>query len=138
MVIVLVRHAEREATGTNPGLTAAGRARARLLADMLGDAGVEAIFTSRFRRTQETAAPLAADLQITPIELDDDIDAAEQQVRAAGQVVLVVGHSDTVPAVIGALDGPVVSIDDGEFNRMFVLHVGPGASQLLSMKYGAM
>jgi len=98
---------------------------------------VDAIFTSRFRRTQETAAPVAAQLHITPVELKDDVAAAKQQVRAAGKVVLVVGHSDTVPALIGALGGPAVTIGDGEFNRLFILYVNRTTSELLSMRYGA-
>jgi phosphohistidine phosphatase SixA len=136
MIVVLVRHAEREASGSDPSLSAAGRVRAKQLAAMLGGAGVEAIFTSRFRRTQQTAAPLAALLHITAVEMADDIDVAERQVRGAGGVVLVVGHSNTVPEVIAALDGPAVSIEDHEFNRMFVLQVGAAGSELLSMRYG--
>jgi broad specificity phosphatase PhoE len=137
MIVVLVRHAEREATGSDPHLSADGRVRAKQLAAMLAAAGVDAIFTSRFRRTQETAAPVAAQLHITPVELKDDVAAAKQQVRAAGKVVLVVGHSDTVPALIGALGGPAVTIGDGEFNRLFILYVNRTTSELLSMRYGA-
>ena len=138
MVVVLVRHAEREAAGTDPNLTAAGRSRADVLAGMLEDAGVAAIFTSRFRRTQQTAAPLASRLHLTPVQLPDDSAAAAAQVRAAGDVVLVVGHSDSVPELIAELGGPAIAIDDHEFNRLLVLHLGDTASELLPMRYGAM
>jgi broad specificity phosphatase PhoE len=137
MFVVLLRHAEREAGGTDPGLTAAGRARAKLLASMLAETGIDAIFTSEFKRTKETTAPMADRLGVSPLELDDDMAAAKQQVRSAGQCVLVAGHTDTIPDLIAALGGPPVEIPDTAFNRLFVLHVCNDAANLLSMTYGA-
>jgi broad specificity phosphatase PhoE len=136
MYVILLRHAERQAGGTDPSLSAAGRRRAKLLAEMLAGSGVGAIFTSEFKRTKETAAPIAQRLGLTPAEIDDDIAAAAQEVRSAAERVLVVGHSDTVPALISKLGGPQVTIADTEFDRLFVLHVGNTAADLLSMKYG--
>lgn len=136
MFVVLLRHAEREAGGTDPGLTAAGRARARLLANMLAETGIDAIFTSEFKRTKETAAPTADRLGVSPLELADEMEAAKQQVRSAGQCVLVVGHTNTIPDLITALGGPPVEIPDTAFDRLFVLHVRDDAANLLSMTYG--
>jgi len=135
MFVILIRHAEREPTGTDPSLSAAGRRRAKLVADMLADAGIGAIFTSEFKRTKETAAPIAQRLNLTPVQIDDDISQAAQQVRSAGDRVLVVGHSDTVPALIAALGGPQVTIPDAAFDRFFVLHVHAASAELLAMKY---
>ena len=53
MFVILPRHAEPEASGTNPSLTAAGRARSKLLASMLAETGIDAIFTSEFKRTKD-------------------------------------------------------------------------------------
>jgi len=135
MFVILVRHAEREPAGTDPSLSAAGRRRAKLLADMLADAGVAAIFTSEFTRTKETAAPIAQRLGIAPVQIDGDIAKAAQQVRSAGGRVLVVGHSDTVPALIAELGGPHATIPDTAFDRFFLLHLHAAAAELLSMKY---
>ena len=49
MIVILVRHAERLSSGSDPGLSAAGKRRAALLAKMFGDANVSLILTSRFR-----------------------------------------------------------------------------------------
>lgn len=136
MFVVLLRHAEREAAGSDPSLSAAGRRRARLLADMLAESGIGAIFTSEFKRTKETAAPIAERLGVSPRQLDDDMVAAAQQVRSAAQRVLVVGHSDTVPALISALGGPQVAIADNVFDLLFVLNVRNTSGDLLSMRYG--
>jgi broad specificity phosphatase PhoE len=67
--VVLIRHAEPQTSGTDPGLTAAGRKRAELLGFMFQDAGVTAVFTSERRRAQETAQPLAARISIAPTVL---------------------------------------------------------------------
>lgn len=75
--IYLVRHAERAAISgrvpTDTGLSHEGQARAQALASLLKDAGIAAIYTSEYRRTQETAAPLAKSLGIRPevIPADD-------------------------------------------------------------------
>jgi phosphohistidine phosphatase SixA len=141
MFVVLVRHAEPVAGGTDPdpGLSTTGKKRAVTLAKMLADAGITAIFTSDLRRTKETAKPLANQLSITPVEIAADPLAAAAQIRAAGDRVLVVGHTNTVPPIIKALGGPPnVVIDHNEFDRLFVLQVpAQGAASLLSMRYRA-
>src|SRR5690349_23891760 len=65
--VIIVRHAEKAATGGNdPDLTELGNARANVLAQMVKDSGVTAIFTSELKRTIETAAPTAKLLGLTP------------------------------------------------------------------------
>jgi phosphohistidine phosphatase SixA len=128
-VIILVRHAERVQSAMNDDapLTDAGRARAERLATLLAKADVKAIFVTRFRRTQETAKPVAAALGLTPIE-ESDTDQLIAKLRAHGtETVLVVGHSDTVPDVIKAFGGPPVTIADDAFDDVFVLAPATGA-----------
>ena len=54
-VVVIVRHAEKANGGNDPDLSSAGRARANELARILKDSGITAIFSTEFKRTQETA-----------------------------------------------------------------------------------
>jgi phosphohistidine phosphatase SixA len=132
--IFLVRHAERADAGTSgagmmatdPGLSDAGRARAESLARMLKDAGVVAIYTTEFKRTQQTAAPLAKALGIdaTTIPANTPTTLLEALKSARGNVV-VVGHSNTVPDLLRGLGvTPVVKIDDNEFDNLFVVTMG--------------
>ena len=66
-VVVLVRHAEAVPDGgKDRDLSAAGRARAAVLAETLGSAGIERIITSQFVRTRETARPLAEAHALVP------------------------------------------------------------------------
>ena len=82
-ILFLVRHAEKATTGGNdPELSAAGQQRAEALARILKDSEITAIFTTEFKRTQETAAPTARATQITPtIVPANDIPGLVEKVR---------------------------------------------------------
>jgi broad specificity phosphatase PhoE len=132
--IVLVRHAERADAGmsgggtmaADPELSDAGRARADSLARILKDAGVVAIYTTEFKRTQQTAAPLAKALgiQSTTVPANNPGTLLEALQTARG-TVLVVGHSNTVPDILRGLGvTPEVKIDDKEFDNLFVVTMG--------------
>jgi broad specificity phosphatase PhoE len=135
-MIILVRHAERAdggataATGMtgspDPSLSEAGRARAARLATMLADAGVTAIYTTEYQRTRQTAAPLAAALGIEARMVPAREQASLLETLKAHRqgAVLVVGHSNTVPAIIAALGGPAVQVADDEYDNLFILAPG--------------
>lgn len=100
--LYLVRHAEKIDESRDPSLSAAGQARATRLADLLARAGITAIVTSEYKRTAETARPLAAARKLTPqIIPAKDRPALLARLRSRpDEVTLVVGHSDTLPAVL--------------------------------------
>lgn len=127
-VVYLVRHAEKVEPypddPDDPPLTAAGRERAQELARTLADAGITRILSSDYRRTRETAAPLA-DLLGLEVELYDPRALEDVAVRLAGtgERVLVVGHSNTTPHLVELLGGePGPPIDEArEHDRLYVL-----------------
>jgi broad specificity phosphatase PhoE len=129
-LVFVVRHAERADAGggamatADPPLSPAGRARAATLAAMLADAGVKAIYITEFIRTQETAEPLAAKLRLRPVQVpaaDPAALVAKMKSDHPRDIVLVVGHSNTLPAIIKALGGPAVTIGDNEYDNVFVI-----------------
>jgi len=122
--IFLVRHAEKAGTGgDNPDLSEAGRARAESLANTLKDAGISAIYVTELKRTQQTAAPLAKVLNIVPtIVPAKDSGALLAKLRASDSHALVVGHSNTIPEIIKALDvATPIQIADDDYSNLFVL-----------------
>jgi broad specificity phosphatase PhoE len=132
---VLIRHADVDAGGTDPDLNAAGQTRAQELVHVLGDAAVVAILVTSLRRSQQTAAPLAAALGVDP-RVADEVDDAVAAIRARkrADTVLVVGHTNTVPEIIAGLGGPAgVTIGADEFDRLFVL----AERRLTRLRYGA-
>lgn len=142
--VFLVRHAERADTapgatptmGADPDLSEAGRARAESLAMLLKDAGITAIFATEFKRTQQTASPLAKALGLTvKIVTSKDTSALVKQVKSSKGNVLVVGHSNSVPDVIGGLGVKTpVTIGDDDFDNLFLVTRGTPPS-LLRLHY---
>jgi broad specificity phosphatase PhoE len=138
--VIVLRHAEKATQpADDPPLTAAGLARANALADVLTDAGVKAIFVTEFRRTAETAAPLAARIHLQP----HVISAAKRQElvetirKIQDGTVVVVGHSNTIPEIVGELGGPSsVVIPDTEFDNLIILTLGPSGVSFLRLHYG--
>jgi broad specificity phosphatase PhoE len=123
--IYLVRHAEKVDNSEDPPLSEAGKARAQSLAKLLRDSGIKAIFSSSYQRNVNTARPLAQGLRIQPIIMHPhDFDGMMQHMRGefAEDPVLIVGHSDTVPAMIKKLGHPQeITLDHGEYDNLFVL-----------------
>ena len=139
--VILVRHAERAGgMGADVEISEAGRRRAEALAKMLADAGVKRIYTSEVARTQQTAEPLAKKLNIRPEVIPSkDIDGLVAKLRmgAPNGVVLVVGHSNTVPEIIGRLGGGAVPpIADSEYDLMFVVILtGGNRATAVTLRY---
>lgn len=141
-VVFVVRHAERADAGMkdgmkDPPLSHEGEARARRLASMLRSAEVEHVFASQFKRTQETAQPLAAaeDLETTVVTAKD-IDALAKQLSATKGASLVVGHSDTVGDIIKALGvKEEVTISDDEYDNLFVVVRTRGEARLVRLRF---
>lgn len=124
--VLVVRHAEKASTGgRDPHLNAAGKLRAKDLAHVAGAAGVTAVYATHFQRTQETVAPLALSLGLTPIvKSADRTEELVEEIRNTrrGQTVLVCGHSDTVPEIVKRLSGVVVDpIPDTRFDGLYVV-----------------
>jgi broad specificity phosphatase PhoE len=129
--IFVVRHAERADTGTagattmatDPDLSAPGKARADALAMMLKDAGIKAIYTTEYKRTQQTAAPLAKALGIQATVVPArEMKALTEKLRASTENALVVGHSNTVGETIAALGvAEPVKVGDADYDNLFIV-----------------
>ncbi len=142
--VFLVRHAERADTGTagasmmgaDPDLSTAGIARSESLAAMLKDAKITAIYTTKYKRTTQTAAPLAKALGIEAIVITvKDPATLGQKLKGATGNVLVVGHSNTIPAAIEALGvAEPVTIGENDFGNRFVV-IGTAPPMLVRLRY---
>jgi broad specificity phosphatase PhoE len=142
--VILVRHAElADANGMDAKavpLSAAGQARASQLAKMVEKSGVAAVYATDFMRTQATAEPSAGLLKhqvIVASQNDAQEFVARLRKEHADQVVLVVGHSDTVPSLIKAFGVPEeVKIDKADFGNVFVVTPKSGSTaSLLKLRY---
>lgn len=138
--IVLVRHAERADDGTdNPGLTPLGRARAQRLAAMLAPTGVNAVFSTPYKRTRLTAQPLAEQESLKITEYDPRDAAFSQKLleQNAGKTLLVVGHSNTVPHLVNELTGNTNygQLEEMEYDKIFVVNVVNGVGRAMVFSF---
>ena len=146
--VIVVRHAEKATgQGDDPHLSDAGERRAEALARALENAGVSAVITTQWKRTAETALPTAREAgatpEVVPVAWDsiprNAADVAAAVRRHPGEVVLVVGHSNTVPDIVAALgvERPA-EICDSEYDRMEIVSMEEGGNaQLIEARYGA-
>lgn len=144
--VIIVRHAEKAEQSADPVLSDAGQARASALAEVLAGAGVTHVFVTPLQRTGLTAAPSAAAVDVGAIAVALDGGAAAHVARLVADVrqvptaavVLVVGHSNTVPEIaraLGATDADVM--DDCEYDRLTVLTLTPTGAHAVTGRYGA-
>jgi len=140
--VILVRHAEVSTMQSqDPPLNAAGQERAQTLVHVAGEADVTVIYATQYNRTQQTVQPLATHLGL-PVNLVDamDIEGIVDQVLSdySGEIVLIVGHSNTIPQIIEEFGGePIPPIGEGEFDNMFIVTVITlGKVNVVNLKYG--
>jgi len=105
--IYVVRHAEKANDGDDPPLTHQGLARAEALAVLMAEEPLVAVYSTPFQRTQQTVAPAAAGhgLIVTDYDPRSDLPALVLD-QHVGAVVLVAGHSNTVPSIVAGLGAP--------------------------------
>lgn len=154
ITVYLVRHAERaDEPRQDPPLNEKGTLRSQELARFLGQANIKAIFTSQFLRTRQTAEPLAkqANVAVTPISLSlnpsnprmiseqSTTEVTNKILERAGESVLVIGHSNSIPDVIKMLGGDVSPvIDEKKYDDLFVVTVyAKGRAKVAHLKYGS-
>src|SRR2546423_8467891 len=142
--VILIRHAEKIIDPNNPDvdLSPAGQTRAQEIARVFGDSGINAIYATQYKRTQETVKPLS-DRTGVPVTIVNSKSTSDllAQIRAqhSGQTIFIAGHNNTVPEIIAALGGPQYpTIPESEYDNLFVVTVyRTGKAKVVKMKYGA-
>jgi phosphohistidine phosphatase SixA len=143
-VVLLVRHAEKEAApADDPALTVGGKRRAAELALVVqawaaGGVPVHALFATELRRTQQTLQPVAAatGVAVSVVSAKDTAALVKRILAVEGGIVVVAGHSNTVPEIVRALGGPAgIVIEDSEFDRLFALTQPGGRARVVVLRY---
>lgn len=125
----LVRHAEKDLSdksNRNPELTSEGVKRANDIAHTLSNISIDAVYSTNYIRTIETAKP-TAELFNTEIKIYDwkslDVDSIVE--GNIGKNVLIVGHSNTTPIVANKLLGKEVykQIDESDYSNLYIITI---------------
>lgn len=147
--VIFVRHAEKaSAPAEDPGLSPEGRARAAELRRQLVEAdviaGVDVIYSTPYRRTMETAEPLAQALGIPirrynpqPAQYEEVLEGIVREHK--GKIILIVGHSNTIPGLIAELGASkkVPPIAEDEYDNLYLISIPWfGKTKTIRLRYG--
>ncbi len=146
--MIFVRHAEKSLMPIDdPALSPEGQLRAAELARQLVDAdvvaGIDAIYSTSYRRTVETAQPVADELNLDINHYDPENEEVEldRMLKAhKGKIILIVGHSNTVPTLIAELGASklVPPIAEFEYDNLYLVSIPWfGKTKTIRLRYGA-
>jgi broad specificity phosphatase PhoE len=141
--IILVRHAEKkiEPNNQDPDLSPEGFERAQEIARVFGEAGINAIYATQYKRTQETVKPLAdrTGVAVKLLQANQTDELVKQlQTTNRGQTVFIAGHNNTVPAIVSTLSGETYpTIPESEFDNLYIVTIYRfGKAKVVKLKYG--
>jgi phosphohistidine phosphatase SixA len=125
--VYLARHAEKVDESDSTDLSIVGRMRATALADTLANSYVNMVLTTPYRRTRQTAEPLAQRLGL-PIGTYPaaPIGAGVNQInRIRNKTVLVIGHSNTILELARGLGAAptLTTIQGTDFDNLLQLRI---------------
>jgi 2,3-bisphosphoglycerate-dependent phosphoglycerate mutase len=126
----IVRHAEKESSGTNmllsdPPLSAVGEKQAQDLKAFLQNKNIKTIFSTNYARTIATAEPtrqlFGVNLKIYDPGKNEQL--VEELKKIGDGNVMVVGHSNTVDDVVNGLMGEnrMSDLNDSEYGNVFIV-----------------
>lgn len=140
--VILVRHGEKkiEPENPDPDLAPEGFERAQEIARMFSGAGVNAIYATQYKRTQQTVKALSDRTGVAVTVLGSkEIDELVKRIQTdhRGQTVFVAGHSNSVPTIVSALSGEnFPEIPETDYDNLFVVTVYRfGKAKVLKLKY---
>ncbi len=126
--IYLVRHAEKADDGTkDPPLTEEGKMRAQQLVSLLKDKNIQKVYSTDYKRTRETADPLAKELNLEVLIYDPrDSLFHEKLINESKEInMLIVGHSNSTPTLTNKIIGKekFKNLDESVYNQIFRVEV---------------
>lgn len=125
----LVRHAEKDLSNPserNPELTKIGHERAESWSAILGTIKFDAVYSTNFKRTFDTAIPTAnknnLEVEIYGVR-NFDLEIFKSATK--GKNVLIVGHSNTIPFLANDIIGEQAyqQIDDKDYSNLFIITI---------------
>ena len=129
--IILVRHAEKaDATSQDPELSAEGRQRAERLEQAIKKYKPGAIYSTDYKRTRDTVAPMAArrKLQVQTYDARKPAELIDAIMKSKTKRFLIAGHSNTVPGLANLLGKKEVfkNLDESEYGVIWIVRIKDG------------
>ncbi len=136
-----MRHAEKDRTdktNRDPHLTTEGKLRAQRWSAILKHIKFDAVYSTNYNRTKETALPTATNnnLKLT-LYHPGKINGQDFMVSNKGKTILIVGHSNTTPDFVNAILGKkkYKLIDDHNNGNLYIVTIinGKISDQVLTI-----
>ena len=137
----IIRHAEKDRTDTankNPNLTEKGKLRAQNWAKVFKDVDFDAIYSTDYNRTKQTAQPIATSQSLEVQQYDpEDLFNDDFKKNTEGKTVLIIGHSNTNPQLVNKILGveKYKDIADDENGSLYILNILPNQSKNVKTIY---
>lgn len=129
--IILVRHAEKaDATSVDPDLSPEGKQRADRLMKVVEKYRPGAVYSTDFKRTRDTAAPMAArrKLQVQTYDAKKPSELVDAIMKSKTKRFLIVGHSNTIPGLANLLGKKDLfkNLDESEYGAIWIVRIKDG------------
>ena len=137
--IVLVRHAEKANDGTkDPSLDSLGMQRAVALMQTLADVQLTAVYSTPYKRTNETVEAIENNLAVTEYDPGNKEFLSIEVDKNRGGNLLVSGHSNTVPVMVNQLIGnsQFENLEDWQYDFLYIVNIGQDTTFQV-LHYGA-
>lgn len=138
-MFILVRHAEKATSDPDTELSAEGIERANRLAALLKNTSINSVYSTKYKRTQNTVAPTARDknLNVTTYDKLDQTALADLLTKHAGETILIAGHSNTIPVIANALLGKneFQNFPDSDYGNILIITVTGKTASVLRLNY---
>ena len=135
--IYFIRHAEKVDSSKNPDLSTFGLERAAHWSEIFSVIPFDAVYSTDFTRTKQTAAPTAANKKLTITIYDPkNIDLQKFKTDNLGKTILVVGHSNSIPNFVNKLINQDVyqTIEDATFGNLYIVTLNGDETTHLLLK----
>ena len=119
-----IRHAEKVDSSKNPDLSEKGLERAQQWKTLFSEINFDAVYSTDYNRTLQTINPIVMEnnklLKLyNPKILDIEVFKKE----TFGKTILVVGHSNTIPAMVNQIinEKKYSDIEENQFGNLYVI-----------------
>ena len=137
-IIYIVRHAEK-LKGKDPVLSPEGERRSGNLLQKLKKYPPQLIYVSQYKRTAMTADSLRLQMNIDTIHYvaEETGDSLLKKIRTNEKCILIIAHSNTIPAILKKLIPSIDSvIKDEMYDDLFIIRYKKGRPIFKRKKYG--
>lgn len=139
------RHAEKD-TGNDPRISLKGQGRAASLYALLKDSSINSVFVTKYRRSLMTADSLLFYKKVPVYVYSADTTGdgflkSFNEHAATQNAMLIIGHSNTVPAIIrslGVADFGAKDLPDSQYDKIYVVTKNGAKAKLVILNYGEM